>query len=305
MTWNPRHPPRQDGRTFVVTGGNAGLGYFTAEQLARSGAHVVLASRNAARADVAASSIRGNVAGASIDTVDVDVASLGSVRDAGARLADYGRLDGLILNAGATTGSGARQESVDGFELTMATNFIGHFALTALAWPALTRTAGSRVVGLGSLATLMVRPHAGDMQSLRSYNFFRAYAFSKHAMHGFILELDRRVRESAVDVSALLAHPGYAIDSRTLLRPGIAEFTPLERAAGIFAVGTQGKNRGAAPTVRAALDPSLSSGDFVGPQHLTQGRPTLQRPTGTSASREFGGHVWALAEEWTGLEFDV
>ena len=182
---------------------------------------------------------------------------------------------------------------------------IGHFALTALAWPALTRTSGSRVVGLGSLATLMVRPHAGDMQSLRSYNFFRAYAFSKHAMHGFILELDRRVRESAVDVSALLAHPGYAIGARTLLRPGVAEFTPLEAAAGIFAVGTQGKNRGAAPIVRAALDPSLSSGDFVGPQHLTRGRPTLQRPTGTSASREFGGHVWALAEEWTGLEFDV
>ena len=311
MSWNPSILPRQDGRTFVVTGGNAGLGYFTAEQLAGSGAHVVLATRNPQRAEVAAASIRGNVAGASIDSLTVDLASLMSVREAGARLADYGRLDGLILNAGATTGSKERQESVDGFELTMATNVIGHFALTALAWPALTRTPGSRVVGLGSLSTLIVPPNAGDMLSQRSYNFFRAYAFSKHAMHGFILELDRRVRQSSVfgrvpDVAALLAHPGYAIDGLTPLRPGIADRTPLMRAAAAaVAFGTQGKNRGAAPTVRAALDPSLDSGDFVGPQHLTRGRPTLHRPTGTSASREFGGHIWALAEEWTGLDFEV
>lgn len=311
MSWNPSHPPRQDGRTFVVTGGNAGLGYFTAEQLAGTGAHVVLASRNPARAERAASSIRGNVDGASIDTLIVDLASLDSVRDAGARLAAYDRLDGLILNARITTGSAERTESVDGLELTMATNFIGHFALTALAWPALSRTAGSRVVGLGSFTTLLVLPHAGDMLSRRGYNSFRACAFSKHAMQGFILELDRRVRQSSIfgkvpDVTAVLAHPGYALDGLTALRPGIADRTPLMRAAAaVVAFGTQGKNRGAAPTVRAALDPSFTGGEFVGPHYLTRGRPVLQHPTGTSGSREFGGHIWALAEEWTGLEFEV
>lgn len=306
MSWNPANPPRQDGRTFVVTGGNAGLGYFTAEQLAATGAHVVLATRNPARAELAARSIRANVAGASIDSITVDLASLDSVAEAGTRLGDYGRIDGLILNAGATTGSGERQQSVDGLELTMATNFIGHFALTTLAWPALTRTPGSRVVGLGSLSTLLVHPHAGDMLSRRNYNFFRAYAFSKHAVHGFTLELDRRLRESSVDVTALLAHPGYAIDGLSPLRPGIADRTPLMRAgAAAIAFATQGKNRGAAPTVRAALDPSLTGGEFIGPQHLTRGRPVPQHPAGTSASREFGGHIWALAEEWTGRDFDV
>ena len=311
MSWNPSHPPRQDGRTFVVTGGNAGLGYFTAEQLASTGAHVVLASRSPARAGLAASSIRGNVAGASIDTLTLDLASLDSVREAGMRLADYGRLDGLILNAGATTGSGQRKESVDGFELTMATNFIGHFALTALAWPALTRTEGSRVVGLGSLSTLLVLPNPGDMLSKRGYSFFGAYALSKHAMQGFIIELDRRVRQSSTfgkvpDVTAVLAHPGYAIDGLTPLRPGIADRTPLMRAgAAALVFATQGKNRGAAPTVRVALDPSLIGGELVGPQYLTRGRPVLRHPTGTSGSREFGGHIWALAEEWTGRDFDL
>ncbi|MBC7590157.1 MAG: SDR family NAD(P)-dependent oxidoreductase [Salinibacterium sp.] len=311
MTWNPSQPPRQDGRTFVVTGGNAGLGYFTAEQLTRTGAHVVLATRSPQRAAVAAASIRGNVAGASLDTITVDLASLDSVRDAGARLADYGRLDGLILNAGTTVGSNERQVSVDGFELTMATNFIGHFALTALAWPALVRTESSRVVGLGSLSTLLVHPHAGDMLSERSYSFFRAYGFSKHSVHGFILELDRRTKQSTAfgrvpDVTATLAHPGYAIGGLSALRPGIEDHTPLQRAAALaIAFGAQGRNRGAAPTVRAALDPTLVGGEFIGPQHLTRGRPVLQRPTGTSASREFGEHIWALAEEWTGLEFEV
>ncbi|MDJ0333788.1 SDR family NAD(P)-dependent oxidoreductase [Salinibacterium sp. G-O1] len=311
MSWNPAHPPRQDGRTFVVTGGSAGLGYFAAEQLARAGGHVVLATRSPERAARAEASIRGNVAGASVDSLTVDLASLASVREAGSRLADYGRIDGLILNAGVTSGSNERQHSVDGFELTMATNFIGHFALTALAWPALTRTAGSRVVGLGSLSTFMVPPHPGDMLSQRSYNFFRAYAFSKHAMHGFILELDRRTNQSTVfgrvpDVAALLAHPGYAIDGLTPLRPGIADRTPLMRAAALAAsFGTQGKNRGAAPTVRAALDPALTGGEFIGPKYLTHGRPVLAHPAGTSASPEFGGHIWALAEEWTGRDFDV
>ncbi len=310
MSWNPSHPPRQDGRTFVVTGGNAGLGYFTAEQLAGTGAHVVLATRSPERAALAAASIRGNVAGASIDSLTVDLSSLASVNEAGARLADYGRIDGLILNAGATTGSTERQLSVDGFELTMATNFIGHFALTALAWPALTRTPGSRVVGLGSLATLMVRPQPGDMLSRRGYNFFHAYALSKHAMHGFILELDRRTNQASAfgrvpDVAAVLAHPGSAIDSLTPVRPGIAERNPLRRVAAALTIGNQGKNRGAAPTVRAALDPSLNGGEFIGPQYLVRGRPVLAHPTGTSASREFGGHIWALAEEWTGRDFDV
>ncbi len=299
-------PPRQDGRTFVVTGGNAGLGYFAAEQIARAGGHVVLATRDLERTALAAASIRGNVAGASVDSFTVDLASLASVREAGARLADYGRIDGLILNAGMTTGPEERETSVDGFELTMATNFIGHFALTALAWPALLRTPGSRVVGLGSLSTLIVPPHPGDMLNRRSYNAFRAYAFSKHAMHGFILELDRRAKESEVDVAAVLAQPGYAIDGLTTLRPGIMDHTPLMRALALAgAFGTQGKNRGAASTVRAALDPSLVGGEYIGPKHLTRGRPVPQHPAGTSASREFGGHIWALAEEWTGHDFDV
>ena len=306
MSWHPGRLPAQNGRVYVVTGGNAGLGYFTAEQLASTGAHVVLASRNAKKADAAIRSIRERVGRASLDRITVDLSSLESASAAGATIAEFDRLDGLVLNAGATTGSRVRLETDDGLELTMATNYVGHFALVAGAWPILARTAESRVVGLSSLATEIVRLDAGDLMSDRRYGFFRAYAFSKHAMHGFVLELDRRSRSASAGVSGVLSHPGYAIDGLTPERAGIASRGPGDRAYGAsIAVAAQGKNRGAASIVRALLDPTVVGGEYVGPEFLTRGRPVLQRAAASSASPEFGAYLWAQSELWTGVRFDV
>ena len=304
MTYSPGALPEQASRTFVITGGNAGLGYFTAEQLASTGAHVVLAARNPGRADAAVRSLRALVPGASVDTIALDLTSLASVREAGARLADYGRIDGLVLNAGITSGSRRRELTGDGFETTFQSNYLGHFALTALAWPALARTAGSRVVGLGSLSTSLVRLAPDDLQTAGRYDFFRAYGLSKHAIHGFILELDRRARLAGAPVSAVLAHPGFALDGLSTFRPGVMEPTAVEklRDRALFA-GAQGKNRGAAPIVRALLDPEVVGGEFVGPEFLVKGRPVLQQPPTSSASPEFGGLLWAMSEDWSGVEF--
>ncbi len=103
MTWNPRALPDQTGRTIVVTGANAGLGYFTSEQLARAGAHVVLACRNPVKAAAAVAVIRGRVPGASVSTMALDVADLASVRRAAERMLDLPQLHGLILNAASCT----------------------------------------------------------------------------------------------------------------------------------------------------------------------------------------------------------
>ena len=310
MTWQPGLLPDQPDRTYVITGGNAGLGYFTAEQLASTGAHVVLAARDSQRADAAARSLRAFVPGASVDTIPLDLSSLASVREAGARLGDYDRIDGLVLNAGITSGSHRRQLTDDGFETTFQVNYLGHFALTALAWPALARTAGahaagSRVIGLGSIATTLVRLAPDDLQTAGRYDFFRAYALSKHAVHGFILELDRRARLAGVPVAAVLAHPGFSLDGLSTFRPGVMEPTPLEkvRDRALFA-GAQGKNRGAAPIVRALLDPEVVGGEYVGPEFVVKGRPVLQQPVASSAAPEFGGLLWAMSEDWAGVEFN-
>ena len=306
MTWSPSRLPEQRGRVFVVTGGNAGLGYFTAEQLASTGAHVVLASRNMQKADAAIRAIRDRVPRASLDRMAVDLSSLESATAAGAAIAEFDRLDGLVLNAGATTGSRSRLETDDGLEAILAGNYIGHFALTAAAWPILARTPESRLVGLGSLATEIVPLDPADLLSERRFGFFRAYAFSKHAIHGFVLELDRRARAAGAGVSGILAHPGYAIDGLSPLRTGVVERSAAERAYGAsIALAAQGKNRGAAPTVRALLDPTVVGGEFVGPEFLTRGRPVLQEPVASSASPEFGAYLWQQSELWTGVRFDV
>jgi NAD(P)-dependent dehydrogenase (short-subunit alcohol dehydrogenase family) len=303
-SWHPGDLPDQSGRVFAVTGGNAGLGYFTAEQLARAGARVLLASRSEQRAAVAMSSMRRQVPDADLGFVPLDLASLTSVREASAHLGALDRLDGLVLNAGRTTGSRTREVTEDGNERTLQVNYLGHFALAAGALPSLQRTPGSRVVGLGSLATRIVPLDAEDLQSVHRFGFFRAYAFSKHAISGFVLELDRRLRAAGSPTAAVLAHPGYALDVLSATRPGVitSEHPLAERAS---ALGAQGKNRGAACTVRALLDPTLQGGEFVGPRWAVAGRPVPARPARSSAAPEFGRKLWDLSERWADTEFAV
>jgi len=304
VSWDPESLPRETGKTYVVTGGNAGIGYFTSEQLASTGARVILASRNEEKADAAIASIRGQVPGAQLGFVRLDLASLASVREAAARLRELGPIDGLINNAGQTGPSRRRQTTVDGIERVVGGNFLGHFALTALVFPALTRV--GRVVGLGSDSTRMVRLDAGDLYSQRRYRPFRAYAFSKHAVQGFAYELDRRLRAAGSGRMSLLAHPGFSTDALAPKRPG-GDWHPFvwrlgERLAGF--VG-QGKDHGAWPTVRAALDPDAESGEYYGPARRLSGLPVLTAPVASSPDPAFGAALWAEAEELSGVRFEV
>jgi len=299
MSWNPRVLPDQTGKTFVVTGANAGLGYFTSEQLASTGAHVVLACRNATRAQAAMMAIRSRVPGASVSTMLLDVSDLVSVRTAAEELRALPRLDALILNAGIVHPSADRLVSLDGNELILATNFLGHFALTAGALPALRRTPGSRVVSLGSLISRLMDSSLDDLQLATTYNGWKAYAQSKIAMQVFGFELDRRLRAAGAGaVQSLVAHPGYSISGLTPTVPGVNEITPVKRVIDGLQrmVGAQGKDHGAWPTVRAAIDPDAHGGDYFGPRFLTRGAPTRQPATRTSRDRGVAAKLWERAE---------
>lgn len=302
--WDPAHLPSQTGKTFVVTGGNAGIGYFVSEQLAGAGARVVMASRSKERADVAAASIRELVPGADIGFIRLDLSSLGSIREAAEAIRKLDRVDGLINNAGATTGSNDRVVTEDGLEFVVGSNAFGPYALTALALPAL--TAGSRVVSLGSMATRIVKLDPHNLQSANGrYNFFKAYGYSKHAMHAFALELQRKLEAAGSRVESLLAHPGFAVDALGAQRAGITDnesawkkFTDV--LSGVMA---QGKDRGAWPVVRAATDPNAKGGEFYGPRRSVNGTPVLVEPIASSASEEFGDEFWRQAEAATGITF--
>ena len=304
MSWDPQHLPSEPGRSFVVTGGNAGIGYFTAEQLASTGARVILASRSAEKAHRAIASIHERVPGAPLEFVHLDLSSLPSVAAAAEQLRGLGPVDGLINNAGLVNPPARRTVTEDGNEIVVGSNFFGHFALTAQLWPAMTPTA--RVVGLGSMATRMVRLDPPDLLSERRYRPFRAYGLSKHAVHGFAFELDRRIRAAGEHRLSLLAHPGFSVDGLSERRPGINDISRATRVRdGILAIAGQGKQQGAWPTVRAALDPGAVSGEFYGPSRTLAGPPIVMAPVTSSATPEFGAYVWGLAEEHTGVTFAV
>ena len=305
MSWDPRHLPSQAGRTIVVTGGSTGVGYWASEQLATAGARLIIAARYAPKAAEAIASMRARVPAADLTYVPLDLTSIASVRETAIAIAELGGADVLVNNAGLVFPPRRRMTTVDGLELLVGGNFVGHFALTALVFPVLR----DRVVGLGSLATRMTRLDVDDLMSERSYRPFRAYAFSKHAVHGFAFELDRRLRAAGDARRSLLAHPGYAANELAEKRPGvILNSRGWQRLGGYLSAPiAQGKDHGAWTVVRAAIDPDAESGEFFGPRDMfgMRGTPVAQVPEPSSAAPEFGAKLWSLAEQWSGVDFPL
>ncbi|WP_187264856.1 SDR family NAD(P)-dependent oxidoreductase [Homoserinibacter sp. GY 40078] len=303
--WDPRNLPSLAGRTVVVTGGNAGIGYFTVEQLAGAGARVVIAARSAEKAELAMRSVRERVPGAELAHVRLDLLSLDSVREAAERIAEFRPLHALVNNAGLVIASRTRLLTADGFEQTVGGNFLGHFALTTLLFPAL--APDGRVVGLGSDSTRMVRLDADDLWSDRTYKPFRAYAFSKHAVQGFQLELARRLTAAGDSRMSLLAHPGWSTNAYAAKRPGITDRDPLGVRVGEALSGWvgQGKDHGAWPSVRAVADLDAVNGMYFGPSRMLAGRPVPTTPVASSASSAFGAALWSDAESRTATRFPL
>ena len=147
--WTAADIPDQSGRTVLVTGANSGLGLRTAEALTGKGAHVLLGCRDAIRAEAARSDVAAAATGPAPEVVPLDLADLGSVRDAAqAVAAAVERLDVLVNNAGVM--AMPQRRTADGFELQFGTNHLGHFALTGLLLPVLLRAEGPRVVTVSS-----------------------------------------------------------------------------------------------------------------------------------------------------------
>lgn len=295
--------PRLDGRRVIVTGATAGLGFFASLGLARLGAEVVLASRDDAKAERAAAAIRAEVGGARLERVRVDTSSLDSVERAADAIASLGPIDALVNNAGLIAASWRRRESVDGHELTLATNTIGHFALATRILPRVRRD--GRIVWLGSVGTDIFRPTLSDPQLRGGYSVKRAYTQSKLAGQVIALEWERRRRAAGHPVASVIAHPGYSISGRTRRVPGINEPSMLDRAVDAvqgLVVGAQSKETGARNEIAAVADPAVRGGDYLGPRWRMFGEPTLQPAYTPSYDLEAGARMWRNLVAWTGVE---
>ncbi|MFQ6397610.1 SDR family NAD(P)-dependent oxidoreductase [Nocardia sp. KC 131] len=228
MTWQSGH--RADGKTFLVTGANAGIGYFAAEQLAASGATVVLGCRDTGKADLAVQAIRARVEGARLRQVRLDLADLSSL-PATVDALGVDSLDAVVLNAGVMLSGPERRVSAQGHELMFATNHLGHFALIAHLAPMLRAVANSRVITVGSFAARSERLDLADLQSEHDYRPKRSYGRSKLAQMLFGFELDRRLR--AVGTASIVVHPGGALDTLTPARPPLFAHTTFQRLRGL------------------------------------------------------------------------
>ncbi|WP_214323731.1 SDR family NAD(P)-dependent oxidoreductase [Nonomuraea sediminis] len=301
--WDVRHLPRAEGKTFLVTGGNAGIGYFVAEQLAGTGATVILAGRDAAKAEAAQVSIRARIPGAHVRHLHLDLASLASLK-ASADALNLERLDAVVCNAGVLLDRPPRRETKDGNELMFATNHLGHFALICRLMPLLTATPASRVVTTGSFTAKSESLDLDDLQSTCGYRPKRTYARSKLAQMLFGFELDRRLRAAGSTSLSVVIHPGGALDSLTPSRPPLHLRTTGQRLRSLpTGLVLQGKEAAAWPAVRAVLDSSVRGGQLWGPRIFgIRGLPTLEPVQGHLADTALAARLWTASADLTGLD---
>lgn len=306
MTWDPRELPDLSGRVYLVTGSNAGLGYFASEQLVRAGAHVIMSARHPNRLSAARAAIRRRVTDAAPDATEpliLDTSNLGSVRSAAASVRGRGPLDGVLLNAGIVHPPKRRQTTVDGNEVVFATNALGHFTLAGELLVPLA-AAGGRMVWLGSMSTWLTPYDPVDPQLVDGYTGWRAYVQSKVATAALGFEAARRLNEAGVPVTSVVAHPGYSIGGRT---PGIVGVNEPSRAKrfvdNLQAPITQSKEHGAWSLVRALTDPDIVGGEFWGPKTVAWGEPRKQAASRITRDTDVAARVWAACEAATGVRW--
>jgi NAD(P)-dependent dehydrogenase (short-subunit alcohol dehydrogenase family) len=301
MSWNPADLPDQRGRTHVITGATAGIGYFAAEQLAGAGAHVVLASRSAAKLERARGAIRAQVPNAAVSTVALDLASLDSVRRAAAELAAFERIDGVFLNGG-TMERARGATTTDGVPLMLATHAVAGFALSAHLLPTLAETAqqaevAARIVHASTGFVRRLRLEVDDVTTAQR-GFLRDYTHAKTVTELVAYELDRRMRAAALPVASIVTHPGVGVDARTPARPGVYD-PRTQRRRNPFTPWAQGKDAAAWSAVRALTDPTATGGDYFGPEGGTRGAPVRLDPNPHTAQAEHErvARVWSQMEE--------
>ncbi|MFZ0228285.1 MAG: SDR family NAD(P)-dependent oxidoreductase [Mycobacterium sp.] len=292
--WSPSRLGNLTGKRIIVTGATNGVGLGTARLLTRAGAHVILAVRNTELGAQRAAEIGG-----STSIVKLDLADLSSVRAFPDQL--DGDVDILINNAGGL--SQHRTDTIDGFELTIGTNFLGPFALTNL----LLERVRSQIINVGSDAHKSATLRLDDMH-LRSHRWaaYPAYGRSKLAVMLWGLELDRRLRAAHSPVMTQLTHPGWVSSnlSRVSDKPVMAGFhRAVTTLANRFGNDIE---EGAAPTLYCISEP-IPPGSYVGVDGRLglKGGPVLIGRSAVACDYEVAAKVFEFGEKETGTKLPV
>ncbi|MFI6791278.1 oxidoreductase [Nonomuraea sp. NPDC050383] len=303
--WTLHAVPDQSGRVAVVTGANSGIGYVTARELARHGAHVVLACRDPGRGGAALARMRGEVPGARLELRQVDLGSLASVRAFAAGW-DRGPLDLLINNAGVAMVPYAR--TADGFESQFGVNHLGTFALTGLLMPHLLAAPDPRVVTVSSEGQRFARFDLGNLNAERGYRTAFAYVQSKRANLYFAMQLQRWADTAGLKLRSMAVAPGL---TRTNVLTGGAN----SGRGRLYATATRllvhaafrPTPEGAKTSLYAATVPDLPGGSYIVPDGPLQlrGEPTPRTRERAIRDTDTAARLWQLSERLTGVTYEL
>jgi NAD(P)-dependent dehydrogenase (short-subunit alcohol dehydrogenase family) len=297
--------PNLTGRLAVVTGANSGLGFGLTGRLAEAGAEVVMAVRNRAKGEDARERLLAQHPAAQLRLLDLDLASLESVRAAAQTLLDDDRgIDILINNAGIMAVP-ERRETADGFELQFGSNHLGPFAFTGLLLPALQRSEAPRVVSTSSLAANAGRWQWDNLNAEKKYSAWGAYGLSKLANLAFARELQRRSELEGWGITSTAAHPGGTATNLQTTGPRDGR-APSPKQAKRSARFMQGVDVGILPSLYAATSPAATPGGYYGPKGFLEvrGEPAPARLPRGARDATAAVMLWDISEQLTGVRYD-
>ena len=303
--WTEKDIPDLNGKVIIITGANNGLGFENTLQFARKKATVIMACRHIEKGQKAFERVKKKIPNAKIELIKLDLASLDSVRHFCKEFKEkYSTLDVLLNNAGIMMVP--YRKTVDGFESQIGTNHLGHFALTAHLFELLRTTPGSRIVNVSSSLHESGEMYWDDFLFEKKYNRTEAYARSKLANLLFTYELDRRLKAKGINVLAVASHPGFANTglANHLFGPAKYILKPV-----VFRIVAQSARKGALPSTRAAVDPSVQGGEYFGPKGIfgneSRGFPKIVQSNEKSHNLEDAKKLWEVSEELTGIKFEI
>ena len=272
----------------LITGATDGIGRKTALELAAKGFVVVVAARNAAKAQALVKEIEVTTGHRDADTITADLRSLAEVRQLSEIFHQrYPRLDVLINNAGIF--SGVRQLTGDGFETTYQVNYLAPFYLTCLMLDALKQAEQGRIVNLSSSVYTAGKFDPENLQGEKRFSTFSAYSNSKLLMLLSTIELADRLKATPVTANAV--HPGVVRTQMLLRAPGIF------RAAGYLALPfALSPRQGAATSLHLASSPDVKG---MSGKYFARGKETIVKSAfNTPENREL---LWNLSMQSLGL----
>ena len=280
------------GKHILITGATAGIGTASAHSLAAAGAHLTLLARSKEKAEQVAKDVAANCGGERPEILIADFASLESVREAADWFIASGKpLDILLNNAGVVCTS--RNETVDGYEETLAVNHLAPFLLTGILLPRLRESSAARIVNVSSGAHGFCKDMGfDDLQAQQSYSTFKVYGRSKLANILFTRYLSARVKDAGITVNCL--HPGAVRTDLGAQNGGVlSKVLPL-----LLRPFFKTPEQGAATSVYlcSSGDVAQLSGEYFVNCKQAKTRPWAQDDT--AAER-----LWQVSEELTGFTY--